>query len=52
MLEEAYGTVAIKKTEAYKWQKRFHGGCVSIMIRAVGNCQLQQMIKTLSMCTK
>jgi hypothetical protein len=52
MLEEAYGTAAMEKPEAYEWQKRFHDGHVSIMIHTVGNCQLQQIIKALSMCKK
>jgi hypothetical protein len=30
MLEEAYGKAAVKKTQIYKWHKRFHNGHASV----------------------
>jgi hypothetical protein len=41
MLEEAYGKVATKKTQVYKWHKSFRDGRASVMIiHAAGDCQL------------
>jgi hypothetical protein len=37
---------AMKKIQIYEGDKCFHDGCVSMMICAVGNRQLQPMTKT------
>jgi hypothetical protein len=51
MLEEACGKEAVMKMRAYEWYKHLHDGWrVSVMIYAVGNHQLRQMMKMSSVC--
>jgi hypothetical protein len=41
---------AMKRIQVYEGCKCFHDGCVSMMICAVGNRQLQQVTKTFTIC--
>jgi hypothetical protein len=51
MLEEACGTATVKKMWVSSWHERIYDICVSVMIHAAGDCQLQQLLKTVVVCT-